>query len=153
MRSSSLISGLGSKMAAEPGQQDGSEASGGWPPRFRGGDPRHPVLPSCSPGLTSLVFQFNIEIMRNPCQKNMTIRAWTLAGVQGTGFQETGRSRLYNGRPDCYWAFPIAIGRSRLPIGRSRKFNGRSRLSIGRSRLPIGRSRLSIGRSRKIGHR
>ena len=38
----------------------------------------------------------------------MTIRTWTLAGVQGTGFQETGRSRKFNGR--------------------SRLFNGRSHL-------------------------
>ena len=54
------MSGLGSKMAAEPGQQDGSEARGGWAPSLW--VPRDPVLPplasppSCCPCLTSLVF-------------------------------------------------------------------------------------------------
>ena len=50
------------------------------------------------------------------------------SNLRFTPFQETGRSRLLLGVPDCYWAFsamdwafPIPIGRSRLWIGRSRK--------------------------------
>ena len=42
------MSGLGSKMAAEPGQQDGSEAMGGWTLWFLAGSPATRSCRRCS---------------------------------------------------------------------------------------------------------